>query len=396
MYQIVIVDDESYTRKLLIQHIAGHAPSFDVIGTFKTGVQAWEFLKNEHADILVTDINMPGMNGLELAEKALLRWPDLVVGVITGYSEFEYARQAINMGVKSFLMKPINLKEFQNALEHMGWQHQMNQQLRKSGESRSDRIEAFIAGLQSGRVENVSEKYRALELPFEEEMLCGCIVTVIIEDKGRMRGYSDADIETAITNVLRMSMTDYRFTAIEQGEGILYLVMSDYAQNLLDMHAVSDLLFSQLGVRARVSCASTYRGLRGLVRLFERQECMPESGEAESLIRRAEAYIAEHYAENITRYTIADFIHLSPVYFGRLFKQTTGESFADYLVRIRMQKAIELLFSSSSVAEISEMVGYASPSSFTRCFRLYTSYSPTDYRRYVMRREDVRESEYET
>ena len=59
-----------------------------------------------------------------------------------------------------------------------------------------------------------------------------------------------------------------------------------------------------------------------------------------------------------------------------------------YLVKLRMQKAIELLFSSCSVAQISEMVGYANPSSFTRVFRLYTSYTPTEYRRRVLRRED--------
>ena len=53
-----------------------------------------------------------------------------------------------------------------------------------------------------------------------------------------------------------------------------------------------------------------------------------------------------------------------------------------------MQKAIELLFSSCSVAQISEMVGYSNPSSFTRVFRLYTSYTPTEYRRQVIRRGD--------
>lgn len=109
-------------RRILSQEIEKNAPSFSLAGAFKTGDQAWSFLEKEEVDILITDIKMPGMSGLELAERALARWPDMVVSIITGYSEFEYARQAIMLGVSSFLLKPINLKEFADALTHMGRQ----------------------------------------------------------------------------------------------------------------------------------------------------------------------------------------------------------------------------------------------------------------------------------
>ncbi|MBE5040931.1 helix-turn-helix domain-containing protein [Ructibacterium gallinarum] len=101
----------------------------------------------------------------------------------------------------------------------------------------------------------------------------------------------------------------------------------------------------------------------------------------EHLIEKAQRYIRENYAKDITLKEVAGFVALNPIYLSRFFKQKTGEKFIDYLTRIRMEKAAELLRQPDiKVYEICSRVGYHNVQHFYRLFKLYTGYTPTEYR----------------
>ncbi|MEG0768215.1 MAG: response regulator, partial [Clostridia bacterium] len=209
MYRVVIVDDEISTGRILERYVTTYMPDFEVLHTFKTGTLAWRFLENQEVDILVTDINMPGLSGIELTSRVVERWPDTAVGIITGYSEFEYARQAINLGVSSFLLKPINLHEFQCAVEHMRQQRQRNLQRRVlQSKTSQEIIEEYISDLQEGQLSQ-NESYHhfaACGFPFQITQCQGKLVQFRLTQMTDAIADDPERTENAITNVLRMTM----------------------------------------------------------------------------------------------------------------------------------------------------------------------------------------------
>lgn len=115
MYEVVIVDDEIAVANMMAQHIA-KLPGFHIAGTFYHGLAAQDFLINNHADILITDIRMPEFTGLDLAEFMARTMPNCAVILISAYSEFEYARRAISLGVLEYISKPIQFKQIDASL----------------------------------------------------------------------------------------------------------------------------------------------------------------------------------------------------------------------------------------------------------------------------------------
>ena len=93
----------------------------------------------------------------------------------------------------------------------------------------------------------------------------------------------------------------------------------------------------------------------------------------------------EHYAEDLTRDHVAEKVYMSGAHFSRCFKLITSVSYKDYLTEIRMQKAIELLKTNARISDIAQKVGYNNPNRFNVNFRHYTSYTPSEYRTYVLK-----------
>lgn len=109
MYHVLIVDDEQPSIRFVRSVIDQFSTGFHVIGTASSGNIAFEFLQKHKVDLLITDISMHGMNGIELAQLARKLQPKIHIIVISGYGEFEYAQGAIHAGVDDYLLKPINI-----------------------------------------------------------------------------------------------------------------------------------------------------------------------------------------------------------------------------------------------------------------------------------------------
>jgi len=107
MYKAIIVDDERMIREGMRRAINWNPLGVEEVLTASSGSEALEIIRKENPDIMITDISMPGMTGHELIERAQKIRPDLAVIVLTGYDKFEYARRALQLHVKDFLLKPI-------------------------------------------------------------------------------------------------------------------------------------------------------------------------------------------------------------------------------------------------------------------------------------------------
>lgn len=117
MYSILIIDDEPIVGKLIESLIDWKLLDLQVVGNLTDGLEAWEVIRTGKVDVAITDIRMPGLSGIELIGKAREEKIQTSFIVVSGYKEFEYAKDAIRYGVEDYLLKPIDQKELTNLLE---------------------------------------------------------------------------------------------------------------------------------------------------------------------------------------------------------------------------------------------------------------------------------------
>ncbi len=116
LYTIILVDDEEEVRKSIIKKIDWQAAGFRVIGDAENGEDAMEKIEVLEPDVVLTDIRMPYMDGLALAEKIRQRYPSMKVLIFSGYDDFEYAQRAIKLNVTEYILKPVNVEELTSIL----------------------------------------------------------------------------------------------------------------------------------------------------------------------------------------------------------------------------------------------------------------------------------------
>lgn len=119
MIKVVIADDEEKVCQLICNLIDWKSLDMEIVGLAQNGIEALELVKELLPDIVITDIRMPGYDGLEMIERAKDIKSDIEFIIISGYSHFEYAQNAIRYGVSDYILKPIKKEEFLNTLKKM-------------------------------------------------------------------------------------------------------------------------------------------------------------------------------------------------------------------------------------------------------------------------------------
>ncbi|WP_158584379.1 response regulator [Lachnotalea sp. AF33-28] len=117
MYRILIADDEKSIRDGVARYLAKHCADFEVAGLAENGEEALKLAQSLLPDVIITDITMPRMNGLDFLENISCLLPDARLIVLSGYDRFEYARQALRIGVREYLLKPLDTTKLLAILE---------------------------------------------------------------------------------------------------------------------------------------------------------------------------------------------------------------------------------------------------------------------------------------
>ena len=212
MYTVLLADDEENVLEVLKSSIAWQELGVDTLLTAPDGQAALELFEKEPIDLLVTDIRMPRMDGLELIRNVRERYPDAHCILLTAYGEFEYAQQAIRLGVENYLLKPVAKEEFeqnvQNALENI-------YRKRHSSESllRENTLRRWLAGTIGE--EELSERATVLGLNLYRMYYC----VVCLQRKG---SDSLADLRSACVAELSREQ-DVNTVWDEKGRFVLIL-----------------------------------------------------------------------------------------------------------------------------------------------------------------------------
>ncbi|MBM7563411.1 response regulator transcription factor [Paenibacillus sacheonensis] len=117
MYKVLLVDDEPFITEGLSDAVDWSAFGLEVVGSAEDGEEALERLREVNVDLLITDISMPIMNGLELIRAARELQPQLKVIILSGYNEFDYLKEGMRLGIENYVLKPIRFEELEATLE---------------------------------------------------------------------------------------------------------------------------------------------------------------------------------------------------------------------------------------------------------------------------------------
>ncbi|GHU06518.1 DNA-binding response regulator [Spirochaetia bacterium] len=148
MYQVVIVDDEPLVLEGLAQGIDWGGCGFELALCATRSIQALEYIRHNQVHLLISDVSMPEMNGLELIRLCKETNPLLSILVISAYDKFDYVREALRCGVENYLLKPIDPDELHESLG------QVTRHLEAHGGSASGKNDADISGALAGKNQN--------------------------------------------------------------------------------------------------------------------------------------------------------------------------------------------------------------------------------------------------
>lgn len=339
MYRVIVVDDELVIRSGITHFINSEMKDFDVLNSFSDGAEAIDYLKTNDIDLVISDIKMTHVSGIELAKYIFENRPSIKVILLSGYREFEYARSAIQYGVKYYILKPTNFTEFKDVLANMKSELDQDKS-RKDQVLFMDKIKLLYSNILSNKK---TEAQDILLSVFEDVKDCPI-------SKIRQYFYDLFEIIFDKFNLyLKIQITAEKFNL----------------NQLLSLESVKEVKGSALDILEKV------------FHLLLVEEEAPNV----FLLQDIKEYIQEHLQEDISLQDVADKMFFSTVYFSRFFKKQTGETFSNYLLRVRMEQAVKLLRTNKKVTEISEACGYHDPSYFTRIFKEYYNYTPKDYAR---------------
>ncbi len=390
MYPIIVVDDEPTTSLAIKDYIATTNKDFFVAATFTNAPDALTYLQQNPVNVVIADICMPEMDGLEMSAFISENYPQISIIIISGYGEFEYARRAIEYGVSSYFLKPFDFNELGEKLKSIADQLNI---MNTAGEPDED-VQIFFTNLLNGTFSSLQEmntQFSQLPLTGSPKDYTGYILHVDLKDR-QLNNYN-YEKET-LSSALRYCLsTVYTGCAIYYlyriGTRYCFVLLYKGQRDEISLSAGEDALRNLLNIKCGITVKTTFDNLHAIRPAAQKR--VPEDPRPNKTnsqyVERAMAFIQAHYSQDITREDVADAIHLAPVYFGHLFKKSTGQSFMDYLTTVRMKKAIELLETKMKISDISKNIGYQSRNRFYINFRNYTGYAPTEYRKQVLKVE---------
>lgn len=493
-YRVVIVEDEPPILEMLVDMFERASYPLHICDSCSNGREGLEAVRKYEPHILITDIRMPFMDGIELIESVNRDYPDVRCVILSGYSDFEYARSAVKLNVFEYLLKPILPEAIENLLN----------QLSKSMEDffykeKGDSLQDIIYGNGGTDIVNSS-----LHTSYHIIMLFSDIAHKLNDAKNNLEG--NDFIESELMNIwpdrtwylLRGHKYEDKIILIEDDQqrikkggviqlfkwldthGLVQVVENNESVTLKDLfntvrnmyefirfHGVygqSKLYYyrQSLGCiwdREYISSSIkyvSYKGKSSMIIFKESLKCLLEECKSKQVTKRClistlnnflqsifrnnpisietdklvdtisdyeklyteicalvyeqlqtshggmdltavelvdtiEAYILEHYSEDISYKTFKSIFSYNEVYITNVFKERKGITPSKFLTDVRLKKAMKIINENPTIMlkDVSNMVGYKDPLYFSRVFKNTIGLSPSKYALKVNTKMDI-------
>lgn len=413
MYTVVVADDEPKQRETMIKTIEWEKIGFQIVGEAENGSEALDLVSRLAPDLLLTDIRMPFISGIDLARAVREVRPATQIAFLSGFDEFSYAQQAIQYNIISYLLKPISVVE-------------LTEELKKIKE-KIDRIFEDFAKIQKGEANTGAYFFLPLLLNqsyfesaeeredrlLKEQKQMGLlragredwnyeVLSIVLRDKDGKNCTASNHLH-GVNSILQKYMECFSFYVDGRIVSVLYASPNSMQRYLHIL--VTDLVQSMeriLNLRCSIgigkethkltglfhSCAESASALSydkgGERRIFYLQDMCVAEGTPDVCNKALEKIALEYGNADISLISVSKEIGISPNYLSMLIKKKTGKSFVDYLTTLRMEKAERLLKETNmKIREVSEQCGYSDQHYFSYCFKKYAGVSPNILRRQV-------------
>jgi len=361
MYKVFFVDDEASMRAGIRESIDWEDSGFILAGEAPDGEMALSLMQEIMPDILITDIRMPFMDGIELSRQAKKIMPWIKIIILSGHDEFEYAKQAIAIGVEDYMLKPVTSATLMETLSEIA---------ERIDKERRSNVENLIASMQDistvGKIPLISID----KLPIIDKLRYATRADVpkFVDD------YLESFDSTAITSIIFLYyiFMDILLSAskiIEELGGDAREVLSEYFD-------ASKLMQDDNGVERIRSLLTSL-----LEKVIEFRDAAIGS-KYSNIIVKAQEYIKANYSDkDISLHSVAKEVNVSPNHFSTIFSRETGETFISYITAIRIDQAKILLKTTQMrTSDIGYDVGYNDTHYFSYVFKKNTGMTPKEFR----------------
>jgi two-component system response regulator YesN len=432
--RILVADDEPIEREALRVLVQRYVSGVEVVGEAGTGRQAVEMAETLRPDVILMDINMPGLSGLEALREIRERNPMIRCLIVSAYDHFHYAREALRLGAVDYLLKPVKQNQMVEVLDRLATEINQERQRRQDELVRKEQMrqlrplaeEELVSLLQQGQgLSRAQDLLSFLDLRFE----AGLCMVVGVGEKSFEEQIAAADQAAAVqeafhqfrqmahslcTCVVGSWSVDHTSVMVE-----LDVADDEYQCRVWSMELarrLRDRVKELTGVRFRIGIGEPYTGREKLARsytealmafrfeglsdktihfgdLADQGDLAPEGDPRQGTalwhptpgvlrtVEQGKRYIIQHMREEITLEKVAREVALTPYYFGKIFSRVTGQTVMDYLARVRIDQAKLLLTNPEvSIKEACYSVGYSDPNYFSRVFKKVTGQTPSEFR----------------
>lgn len=441
---LLIVDDQKEIVESLKKGIRWDRLPVGQVYTAVSAREAKLVLVNFAVDVLITDIEMPEENGLELARWARENVEDLEIVFLTSHPDFRYAQGAIRLGSFDYILQPVRYEDVERVILRAEGTVEKKRKLRRLEDTRglvagqrNTILDAMLAKALGGKEEDAGIVFRHFVEMFQVEYETFHIMPILVQIQ-RWKKITDVWDENLVrmvlANVIEELLEEKRASAavscIRDMRYWIFLTLPDelpsvdwIAQRLMECYTFinknMDFQVSVYCCKQVLAAESTNgAGSTGMGRNLEGQEGFRQlpASEVAALITQLNArsaqntekklgvfwedfdgtqdrpeddfvseameYVKRNINKNIMRADVAELVHLNEEYFSRVFKAKTGVTFKDYVLYEKMKTAQFLLANTKlSVGIVASKVGYDNFSHFTKMFKKLTNRTPQEYRK---------------
>lgn len=417
MYKILIVDDEAIIRKGLKTIVDWDKLQCNVCGEACDGIEAIEMVKTYMPDMIIIDIRMPGMNGIDAIKYIKGIDKKCKIIILSGYRDFEYMQSAIKLGAFDYILKPSKVVDIVNVVQRAI--NQIEEEKKKENEVdklRKNAEDSTVALRQkllydlllnaTSQTGSIADELKLCNLNIENYRVVAIEISNLDSEctSFRLQGISDLFYDTfkKHCNVFSVKISYNKFVYIisssdkdilmQETEGKLNELIksineyynfkisagiSDRGQDLFRLSVYFKQAVKYLGPKSEYNqCLDINKD-----EISEKRETPDKAIFMPLVIKNTVDYLNKNYKNNITLNEMAEYNNISSFYLSRLFAKETGKTFVDYLNEIRIEKAKALLKENNyKYYEIADMVGIKDAHYFSKIFKKYTGLTPSDYK----------------
>lgn len=439
LYNILMLDDDQMMIETISPLLLHSGLNIQHIFSANTFSQGLDYIRDYDIDLLITDLEVAGLDRIYDMQQVKMIKPSIEIIVVSAHNTFEYAQAAIRLGVKNYLIKPLDIEPFVDsvrevllhstisrpAVEHINWSQCNHFQMQRHPIQKHIKLNQLFAS--NGYVPQEESVYRSLGLqgPYyamikiQYQPLTSNQTSLTVEDQ-YLLNYAVMNLAVELVhnqwNSITFETDECEINMIIQWDENSYL--QGWHHKIRQLNQLGQLLHSHidnyLHIPNVIGISQILKGYEFINQLniqahralmwhtqypdhhvfyygnmhWKKHEWIEvtESKEGKNtynlIVSQVKAYIEKCYGQKgLTIHDVAKKNHVSPNYLSYLFKKTTGFNLWEYVIKLRMEESRNLLLETDLRRyEVAERVGYESPEHFSKIFKRYYGISPSEFK----------------